>query len=86
MIFCDCAVNNAGEFMEGEWSIEFCEKHEAAPETAAERDRLLVSNAELLGALQNLTGCFSTNMLDQNNNREIWMAGLAIIRKTTEGG
>ena len=41
---------------------------------------------ELLEALQNLTGCFSTNMLDQNNSREIWMAGLAIIRKTTEGG
>ena len=58
----------------------------AAPETAAERDRLREVNAELLEALQNLTGCFSTNMLDQNNSRGIWMAGLAIIRKTTEGG
>ena len=47
MIFCDCAVNNAGEFMEGEWSIEFCEKHEAAPETAAERDLFQKRTIEL---------------------------------------
>ena len=52
--------------------IHYCALHAAA--------------GELLEALQNLTGCFSTNMLDQNNSREIWMAGLAIIRKTTEGG
>ena len=39
----------------------------------------------LLEALQNLTGCFSTNMLDQNDNRKHWMAGLAAIRAATAG-
>lgn len=27
MIVCDCEIINAGEFTEGEWSIDFCRKH-----------------------------------------------------------
>ena len=53
--------------------IHYCPTHAAAP--------------ELLRTLRNLTGCFSTNMLDQNDNlcREYWKDGLDAIAKA-EGG
>ena len=42
---------------------------------------LIAAAPELLAALWNLVGCFTTNMLDQNDNRKYWTAGLAALAK-----
>ena len=40
---------------------------------------LVEQQGRLLTALEKLTGCFSTNMLNVNDNREIWRDTLAVI-------
>jgi len=40
---------------------------------------LIAAAPELLGALEKLTGCLSTNMLDQNNAREYWTTAITAI-------
>ena len=50
--YCGCTIEYAYSEHRGSDHIDYCSLHDAAPETAAERDRLLAINAELLAQVQ----------------------------------